>query len=76
MIMLLAMSTISSPSEPTTNTKVILPIEGIHCAGCVGRIEKAIAATPGVVAATVNLATGEANVEYHPQTVRHSEYLR
>jgi len=33
------------------------------CAACVGRVERALKKVPGVVQATVNLATGEASVE-------------
>ncbi|MCA3554500.1 MAG: copper-translocating P-type ATPase [Aestuariivirga sp.] len=40
-----------------------LPVEGMTCASCVRRVEKAIAAVPGVVSATVNLATERATVE-------------
>ena len=34
-----------------------LAVEGMSCASCVGRIEKALAAVPGVLEAHVNLAT-------------------
>ena len=37
-----------------------LGIEGMTCASCVARVEKAIAATPGVAFASVNLATKRA----------------
>jgi len=37
-------------------------IEGMTCASCVRRVEKAIAAVPGVIAANVNLATERASV--------------
>ncbi len=40
-----------------------LRIEGMTCASCVGRVEKALKAVPGVVSATVNLATEQAHVE-------------
>ncbi|MBL8481242.1 MAG: copper-translocating P-type ATPase [Rhodocyclaceae bacterium] len=40
-----------------------LHIEGMSCASCVGRVEKALAAVPGVSAVTVNLATEQARVE-------------
>ena len=40
-------------------------IEGMSCASCVGRVEKAIAAVPGVASATVNLATARATVTYN-----------
>ena len=40
-----------------------LPVRGMSCASCVGRVEKAIRAVPGVRAAAVNLATERAHVE-------------
>ena len=39
-----------------------IPVEGMTCASCVGRVEKAIRAVDGVAAANVNLATGRATV--------------
>ncbi len=39
-----------------------IPVDGMTCASCVGRVEKAITAVPGVSAAAVNLATGKARV--------------
>jgi Cu+-exporting ATPase len=39
-------------------------IEGMTCASCVVRVEKAIASVPGVASATVNLATERATVTY------------
>ena len=42
---------------------VELEIEGMHCAACVARVEKALAAVPGVASASVNLATERARVE-------------
>ncbi|WP_326538027.1 heavy metal translocating P-type ATPase [Pseudorhodoferax sp.] len=43
-----------------------LQIEGMSCASCVGRVEKALAKVPGVVAASVNLATEQATVQAVP----------
>jgi Cu+-exporting ATPase len=42
--------------------EVELTIEGMTCASCVGRVERALAAQPGVLAAEVNLATERARV--------------
>ncbi|MDX5403296.1 MAG: heavy metal translocating P-type ATPase, partial [Rhodobacterales bacterium] len=42
--------------------RVELAIEGMTCASCVGRVERALAAVPGVTEAQVNLATERANV--------------
>jgi Cu+-exporting ATPase len=39
-----------------------IQIGGMHCAGCVGRVERAIKAVPGVADASVNLATERAHV--------------
>lgn len=39
-----------------------LSIEGMSCASCVGRVEKALLKVPGVSAAEVNLATEKATV--------------
>jgi P-type Cu+ transporter len=38
-------------------------IEGMTCASCVLRVEKAIAAVPGVLTASINLATERATVQ-------------
>jgi Cu+-exporting ATPase len=40
-----------------------IKIEGMSCASCVGRVERALAAVPGVDTASVNLATEMARVE-------------
>ena len=42
---------------------VELEIEGMHCAACVARVEKALCGVPGVASASVNLATERARVE-------------
>jgi Cu+-exporting ATPase len=43
-----------------------IPIQGMTCASCVGRVEKAIRSVEGVTAANVNLATEWAHVEFAP----------
>ncbi len=45
-------------------TKVALSVEGMTCASCVGRVEKALRAEPGVLEASVNLANETARVSY------------
>jgi Cu+-exporting ATPase len=44
-------------------TENTLTIEGMTCASCVARVEKALAKVPGVVSAEVNLATETARVQ-------------
>ncbi len=53
-----------SDTDPTT--ELTLPIEGMTCASCVNRIERYLRKTPGVEAATVNLATEAATVRFDP----------
>jgi copper ion binding protein len=45
-----------------TATETTLRIEGMTCASCVARVERALAAVPGVNSAQVNLATESAQV--------------
>ncbi|MFC5474523.1 heavy metal translocating P-type ATPase [Paraherbaspirillum soli] len=46
----------------TANTEFQLQIEGMSCASCVGRVEKALQKVPGVQAVSVNLATEKATL--------------
>lgn len=41
-----------------------LPVEGMSCASCVGRVERALSAVPGIRTATVNLAAETVSVDY------------
>lgn len=52
------------PPIPSAIARQSFPIEGMTCASCVRRVEKAIAAVPGAVTATVNLATESADVTF------------
>jgi len=42
----------------------VWPVFGMHCAGCVARVEKAVRELPGVNGAVVNLASGDLTVTY------------
>jgi P-type Cu+ transporter len=44
-----------------------LPLLGMHCAACAGRIERALSQAPGVASASVNFGTARATVNYDPQ---------
>ena len=45
-----------------TAAAISLPIEGMTCASCVGRVEAALAKVPGVDSVSVNLATERADI--------------
>ncbi|WP_120966227.1 heavy metal translocating P-type ATPase [Comamonas sp. lk] len=51
---------------PTQN--VDLQVNGMTCASCVGRVERALKKVPGVQSATVNLATERASVQLQGDT--------
>jgi Cu+-exporting ATPase len=46
--------------------RVALPVRGMHCAACVGRVERALGGVAGVESAAVNLATEQATVAFDP----------
>ncbi|AZQ68246.1 copper-translocating P-type ATPase [Silicimonas algicola] len=49
---------------PARRTRVTFDIEGMSCASCVGRVDRTLAAMPGVLSVSVNLAAETATVEY------------
>jgi len=54
----------SSPQGAGTTQELDLSIGGMTCATCSGRVERALRKVPGVQAATVNLATETARVQF------------
>ena len=44
--------------------RLTVPVRGMHCAACVGKVERALSDVPGVADAAVNLATERATIEY------------
>ena len=52
----------ASTAETIAETTLDLPISGMTCASCVGRVERALKAVPGVTSVAVNLATEQAEV--------------
>ncbi len=59
-------TTAAAPDPPSDRRAIDLAIEGMHCAACVGRVEKALEKVGGVTAASVNLARERAHVVYDP----------
>ncbi|SEN42432.1 Cu+-exporting ATPase [Pseudomonas sp. ok272] len=59
------MSSVQSVTHSSTAvTRLSLPVEGMTCASCVGRVERALNAVPGVQKASVNLATERADLTF------------
>ncbi len=65
---------VEMPAPPAATLPVVeplsgemtLPVEGMTCASCVRRIEKALGKVEGVSSANVNLATEKAHVTFDP----------
>lgn len=57
------MAQITNPEQAETCT---LDLQGMHCASCVGRIERYLKKVAGVEEANVNLATNRARITYDP----------
>jgi Cu+-exporting ATPase len=49
--------------------KITLDIKGMTCASCVNRIQKVLSKDPGIIGASVNLATEKAAVEFDPSLI-------
>jgi Cu+-exporting ATPase len=58
----------SIPKESSSGL-FTLDIDGMTCASCVGRVEKALTKIPGVEAASVNLATEQARVRLNASSL-------
>jgi Cu+-exporting ATPase len=59
-----AVARLAELGYPAREAKVTLSIESMSCASCVGRVDHAIAALPGVLDVSVNLAAETATVRY------------
>ena len=59
---------VADAAEQTPKTKATgharLKVEGMTCSACVGHVERALKAVPGVSAATVNLGTEQADIDF------------
>ncbi|ABI55680.1 heavy metal translocating P-type ATPase [Alkalilimnicola ehrlichii MLHE-1] len=53
-----------------------LTVEGMTCASCVGRVERVLARQPGVISASVNLATGKARLRTLPGVAEPQALIR
>ncbi|MDP2688651.1 MAG: copper ion binding protein, partial [Deltaproteobacteria bacterium] len=55
---------------------VVLPVQGMSCAACVEKINRALTAVPGVVSASVNFATEKANINYLPGEATVEDFIK
>lgn len=58
------MTSVSLKPDSIPVTRLSLPVDGMTCASCVGRVERALKAVPGVQTASVNLATERADLTF------------
>ncbi|TXN03366.1 cadmium-translocating P-type ATPase [Methylobacterium sp. WL64] len=63
-----AAAALADAGYPIPETESRIAVAGMSCASCVGRVERALAALPGVSGASVNLVTGQAAIR-HPEGV-------
>jgi Cu+-exporting ATPase len=66
------MDTVPAPKSDLID--LTFRVDGMTCASCVARVEKALKAVPGVASASLNLATERATVRADPDTSRESLY--
>lgn len=52
-----------------------LAVEGVNCAGCMSKIERALSAIPDVTCARVNLTNGRVAVEWKPGVVQPVQFI-
>ncbi|WP_080419712.1 heavy metal translocating P-type ATPase [Burkholderia ubonensis] len=55
----------TEPLASAALNSIVLTVEGMHCGGCTGRVQRALAGVPGVVDAAVDLADRSATVSAH-----------
>ncbi|MCS7082945.1 MAG: heavy metal translocating P-type ATPase [Bacteroidota bacterium] len=59
-----------------TTLRLLLPVEGMDCAGCALRLERVLRETPGVRGACVNFAAREAALDVDPEACELEALLR
>ncbi|HBQ35630.1 MAG TPA: heavy metal translocating P-type ATPase, partial [Rhodobacteraceae bacterium] len=67
--------TLSDAGYPAASQEITFEVEGMSCASCVGRVDRAIAKTDGVIDVSVNLATETATVRFAAKAISPSQIL-
>jgi len=62
--------------KDTKSSEQTVPIGGMTCAACVGRVEKGLTKLEGVTGASVNLATEKATVRFDPDVLTERDITR
>ncbi len=71
-----AISALDHAGYPVHSKSVRLNVASMSCASCVGRVDKALAAVPGVLDVNVNLASETATVTYADGAVTLADLLK
>ncbi|WP_200832477.1 heavy metal translocating P-type ATPase [Candidatus Halocynthiibacter alkanivorans] len=69
-------ATLEQAGYPARVQTVVLQIEAMTCASCVGRVDLALAAVPGVLEVNVNLASETATVKFLEGQLSNSDLLK
>ncbi|KIC10798.1 ATPase [Leisingera sp. ANG-M1] len=67
---------LAAAGYPAAESQAVLTVGGLSCASCVGRVEQALLAVPGVLEASVNLANETAQVRYLTGMARAADLAR
>ena len=63
--------TVTSPAAPTDALQTArLQLDGMSCASCTARVERALLRLPGIEEAQANFGTGEARIRFHAPATR------
>ncbi len=62
--------------KPAPPGELTFGVTGLHCASCVGRLEKALLDQPGITTAVVNLSAATGFVRYDPRLLEKAAIFR
>ena len=70
------MNMLAKQSSRIDTDLMTIDVDGMTCASCVARVEKALLKVPGVIAAEVNLTTEQAQVRLAAREIDMAAVLR